>query len=77
MAACCLFLGLIMNVENAYFADTGAWVKFETVFPSGYHIVTLYDTADNVFKRRTCDTLQDAMDYRNSFINTADNWGSL
>jgi len=71
------FLGLIMNVKFEHFADTGAWVQFETVFPSGYHVVTLYDTGDNVFKRRTCDSLEDAMDYRNSFINMADKWGSL
>ena len=60
-----------------YFADTGAWVQFETVQHSGYHIITLYDTGDNVYKRRTCDTLQDAFDYRNAFIKLADNWGSL
>ena len=58
-----------------YFSTSGAWVQFETLRPSGYHVVTLYDPSDNVHDRIRCDDYRDALGYRRSFIAIAKNWG--
>lgn len=56
-----------------YFAKSGAWVSYEKTFPSGYHIVTLYDPADNVHDKIKCDDYRMAQEYRKSFVKTANN----
>lgn len=58
-----------------YFAKSGAWVQFETLFPSGYHMVTLYDPDDNVLDRVRCDDIVDLCAYRCMFVAIANNWG--
>ena len=60
-----------------YFSKSGAWVSYEKTFPSGYHIVTLYDPADNVHDKIKCDDYHDALAYRKSFVKTADNLWSV
>lgn len=54
-----------------YFADSGAWVQFETVKHSGMYKVTLFDTENNVHDRVRCDDRSDALAYRRSFIKLA------
>lgn len=54
-----------------YFADSGAWVQFETVDHSGMYIVTLYDTENNVHDRVKCDDHSNALAYRRAFIKLA------
>lgn len=54
-----------------YFADSGAWVQFETLEHSGMYKVTLFDTENNVHDRVRCDDHSDALAYRRSFIKLA------
>ena len=54
-----------------YFAKSGAWVSYEKTFPSGYHIVTLYDPADNVHDKIKCDDYKNAKSIFNEFVNRA------
>lgn len=58
-----------------YFAKSGAWVQFETLFPSGYYMVTLYDPEGNVANRIRCDDIVDACVYRCRFVTIARKWG--
>lgn len=58
-----------------YFAKSGAWVQFETLFPSGYHMVTLYDPLGDIADRMRCDCYRDAQAYRRAFVAIAKNWG--
>jgi hypothetical protein len=58
-----------------YFAKSGAWVNFETLTPSGYYLVTLYDPAGNVVDKVQCDCSRDAREYRRVFVGIANHWG--
>lgn len=57
-----------------FFSKSGAWVQFETLTPSGYYMVTLYDPSGNQSDRVRCDDYRDALAYRKSFIQIAKNW---
>lgn len=58
-----------------YFANSGAWVNFETLTPSGYYVVTVYAPSGEVHDRVRCDDYRAALDYRRAFVAIAKHWG--
>lgn len=59
------------EVENEYFADTGAWCQIERL-QHGWYGVRLYDSEGNLIDKVRCDTLDGAIENFADYKRRAD-----